>query len=164
MHGTGMNIYGRCRREAGLTQEEAAELLNCGVGTLARWETDVHTPPDDKVMAMCSLYHSPALAVEHLRQGSELARSLLPEVREKPLAQAVLSLLSAIRAFTTAEIDWGLMEIAADGAVSPDERRGFDFLMYRLEGVVEASYELRLCKEAENKKPADAEAPTGHVG
>lgn len=164
MTGDGMNIYGRCRRAAGLTQEQAAELLGCGVGTLARWETDIHRPPDTKVMAMCQIYKAPALAVEHLRQSSELAASILPEMHEKPLAQAVLALLSAIRAFNAAELDWGLMEIAADGAVSPEERRGFDFLMYRLEGVVEASYELRLCKEAGNKKPADAEAPTGHVG
>lgn len=164
MYGDGVNIYSRCRRAAGLTQEQAAELLDCGVRTLANWECGANTPPDEKVMTMCQIYKVPALAVEHLRQRSELAASLLPEMHEKPLAQAVLSLLSAIRAFTTAEMDCGLMEIAADGAVSPDERRGFEFLMLRLEGVVEASYELRLCKEAENKKPADAEAPTGHVG
>lgn len=163
MKGDGGNIYSRCRRAAGLTQEEAAELLDCGVRTLASWEAGTHRPPDDKAQLMCKVYHSPTLAVEHLREGSELAASILPELQEKPLAQAVLALLSAIRAFSTAELDWGLMEIAADGSISPDERRGFDFLMYRLEGVVEASYELRLCKEAENKKPADAEAPTGHV-
>lgn len=163
MYGDGMNIYGRCRKAAGLTQEQAAELLDCGVRTLASWECGTHTPPDDKVMAMCQIYRVPALAVEHLRQSSELAASILPEMQEKPLAQAVLSLLSAIRAFNAAELDWGLMEIAADGAVSPEERRGFDFLMYRLEGVVEASFELRLSREAQNKKPADTEAPTGHI-
>lgn len=161
MYGAGMNIYGRCRRAAGLTQEQAAELLDCGVGTLARWETDVHRPPDEKVMAMCRIYKCPTLAMEHLRSSSELARVLLPEVEEKPLAQAVLGLLSAMRTFTTAELDWGLMEIAADGAVSPDERRGFEFLIFRLEEVVSASYQLILSREA-NKKPADAEAPTGH--
>ena len=159
---SGINIYSCCRRAAGLTQEEAAELLDCGVGTLARWETDVHRPPDEKVLRMCQIYHSPTLAVEHLRRGSELARSILPQTHEKPLAEAVLGLLSAIRMFNAAELDWGLMEIAADGAISPEERRGFEFIMLRLEGVVEASYELRLCREAENKKPADTEAPTGH--
>lgn len=158
-----MNIYSRCRRDAGLTQEQAAELLDCSVRALANWEGGTHTPPDDKVMAMCRIYRVPVLALEHLRQSSELAASILPEMQEKPLAQAVLSLLSAIRAFNTAELDWGLMEIAADGAVSPEERRGFDFLMYRLEGVVEASFELRLSREAQNKKPADTEAPTGHI-
>ena len=112
-------------------------------------------------MTMSRLYRCPRLALEHLRQGSELARSIVPEAQERSLAQAVLAVLSAIRAFTAAEADWGLMEIAADGRISPEERRGFEFIMLRLEGVVEASYELRLCKEA-IKKPADAEAPTGH--
>lgn len=150
---SGINIYSCCRRAAGLTQEEAAELLDCGVGTLARWETDVHRPPDEKVLRMCEIYGTPTLAVEHLRRSSELARYILPQVETRPLAQAVCGVLSAIRSFTAAELDWGLMEIAADGAISPEERRGFDFLMQSLESVVEASYELKLSREA-IKKPA----------
>lgn len=163
MSNIGINIYSKCRQTAGLTQEQAAEQLGCGVRTLASWETGVNLPPDNKVMKMCRLYRCPALSVAHLRQSSELARGLLPETHEKSLAEAVLGLLSAIRMFNTAELDWGLMEIAADGSISPDERRGFEILMYRLEGIIEASYELRLSREAQIKKPADAEAPTGHV-
>ena len=157
-----MNIYSRCRRAAGLTQEMAAELLGCSVRTVAAWELGESLPPDGKVMQMCRVYGAPILAAEHLRESSSLARAMLPEIQARSLAEAVLTLLSAIRAFTAAEVDWGLMEIAADGAVSPDERRGFEFLLLRLDGIIEASFELKLAKET-IKKPADAEAPTGHV-
>ena len=162
MSGPCMNIYGRCRRDAGLTQEQAAELLDCSVRTLANWEGGVNRPPDEKAQLMCVVYRSPLLAFEHLRGGSELARELLPELRSLSLAQAALTLLSAIRSFNVEERDWELMEIAADGSVDADERHGFELLMLRLDRIVEASYELRLCREA-IKKPADAEAPTGHI-
>ena len=157
-----MNIYSRCRRAAGLTQEEAAELLDCSVRSLAAWEAGTTAPSDEKVLLMCKIYGAPILAAEHLRERSSLARTMLPEIRVRSLAEATLGLLSAIRAFNAAELDWGLMEIAADGEVSPDERRGFEFLLLRLDGIIEASFELKLAKEA-IKKPADAEAPTGHV-
>lgn len=162
MHQRNMNIYASCRHAAGLTQEAAAELLDCAVRTLAAWEAGTCLPPDDKVMVMCRAYGTPILATEHLRQSSSLAREMLPEIHKRSLAEAVLALLGAIRAFNAAELDWGLIEIAADGEVSPDERRGFDFLLLRLDGIIEASFELKLTKEA-IKKPACTEAQTGHI-
>lgn len=157
-----MNIYSRCRKAAGLTQEKAAEVLDCGVRTLAAWEGGECLPPDNKVLMMCEIYGTPTLAVDHLRLSSGLAWILLPQVEGKPLAQAVLSLLRAIKAFNAAESDWSLMEIAEDGSISPEERKLFDKLLEQLEDIVEAAYALRLCREA-IKKPADAEAPTGHI-
>lgn len=166
MSDPGMNIYSRCRREAGFTQEQAAELLDCGVRTLASWETGVYRPSDEKVLLMCQIYRTPMLAAEHLSFSSGIAQSILPQLKELPMAQAALGLLGAIRAFTAAESDWTLIEIAADGRISPEERKSFQRLMGQLEAIVEAAYELRLCREAQGagheKTGLQLSPQTGH--
>ena len=64
MHQRNMNIYASCRHAAGLTQEAAAELLDCAVRPLAAWEAGTCLPPDDKVMVMCRAYGTPILAAD----------------------------------------------------------------------------------------------------
>ena len=45
MPGNGAEIYKICREAAGLTQEQAAEGLNCSVRSLARYESgEQHVP------------------------------------------------------------------------------------------------------------------------
>ena len=66
-------IYKICREQAGYTQERAAELLNCSVRQLARYEAGEVQVPDDLAYAMVRLYNSQYLAVEHLRLVSQLA-------------------------------------------------------------------------------------------
>ena len=81
-------IYKTCREAAGMTQEQAAEALNCSVRTLARYETGEQRTPDDVAFHMAMLYDSQYLAVQHLRLVSQVAAELLPPVavRELPVA------------------------------------------------------------------------------
>lgn len=144
MPGSGGNMYGRYRRAAGLTQERAAELLDCPVRTLANWEAGTYLPPDDKVLLMVDVYQAPTLAIEHLRSRSAMAAELLPEVSQRSLPEAALALLAAIKEFSIEENDLELMKIAADGRVSGEEKKRYAYIMAKLMDIVDAAYELRM--------------------
>jgi len=59
MNKNSMNIYKLARKEAGLTQEEAAEKLHVGVRTLAEYESGRVRPNDDIVEMMTRIYGTP---------------------------------------------------------------------------------------------------------
>lgn len=44
------------RKSKGLSQEEAAEILNVTRQTISKWETDQSTPDFDKILPICELY------------------------------------------------------------------------------------------------------------
>lgn len=48
-------IYKICREQAGYTQERAAELLNCSVRQLARYEAGVKRPSVENLTKLASV-------------------------------------------------------------------------------------------------------------
>ncbi len=137
-------MYARYRRAAGLTQERAGELLDVPVRTLASWERGEHCPPDEMVVLMSDVYQAPTLPLEHLREVSRIGREFLPDPEAKPLPEAALGLLTAMRDFEVDESDLELMRICADGKVSSAEARQFDLIIGQLEEIVNAAYEVRV--------------------
>ncbi len=142
MQNNGGNIYQNARRLAGLTQERAAELLNVSVRSLADYETGQRVPPNDVVDQMVMHYNSQALAVQHLRNSSDSARRLLPEVREIALPEAVLELINAVYDFADNKADRALIEIARDGVIDDDERPRYDHIMGKLQDIITAAMAL----------------------
>lgn len=138
-----VNLYGRYRRAAGITQERAAELLGCAVRTIANWEGGVNTPPDQMVVMMADIYQAPTIAIEHLRATTMLARDILPVVKVVPLSQAVCGLIAAIRTFMESDCDWALLDIASDGMVNELEEKEFKRLMEELDRIVQAAMVLK---------------------
>lgn len=138
------NIYGRCRRARGFTQEYAAELLGVATRTVAAWETGERIPSGVMVARMVDVYQTPVLAVEHLRLNDELARNIIPRIAETPLPQAVCQLISAVRNFTAIEGEDRLLQIAADGRVDEIEKAEYDMLLEALEPIVQAAMTLRI--------------------
>ena len=147
MNDTYENMYARHRKAAGMTQEHAAELLGVATRTLQAWERGESTPPNTRVLAMCDIYTSPTLAIEHLRFSSIIAYDVLPPVKAVPMAQAVCQLLSAIRKLEDIHAGDQLLQIAADGKVDELEQAGFEQLLIELEPVVAAVLALRYARE-----------------
>ena len=84
------NIYQSARKIAGLTQERAAELLGLSPRSLADYESGLRLPPNDVADRMVTAYNSQLLAVQHLRNSTQFARDLLPDVQPMALPEAVL--------------------------------------------------------------------------
>ena len=141
------SMYARHRNAAGMTQERAAELLGVAPRTLQAWERGESTPPNARVLAMCDIYCSPTLAIEHLRYSSIIAYDVLPPVQAVPVAQAVCQLLSAIRKLEEIHAGDKLLEIAADGKVDEIERADFEQLLIELDPIMAAVLSLRYAVE-----------------
>lgn len=141
------SMYARHRNAAGITQERAAELLGVAPRTLQAWERGESTPPNARVLAMCDIYCSPTLAIEHLRYNSIIAYDVLPPVRAVPVAQGVCQLIGALRKLEEIHAEDRLLDIAADGKVDEIERADFDQLLIELDPVMSAVLSLRYAVE-----------------
>ena len=90
------NIYQAARIAKGITQERAADAIPCSVRSLADYESGARVPPAETVVRMAEIYDAQYLCYQHLRQTSEIARRLIPDVRECALPEAVLRLIDEI--------------------------------------------------------------------
>lgn len=136
------NIYQSARKIAGLTQERAAELLGLSVRSLADYEAGLRLPPNDVADRMVTVYNSQLLAVQHLRNSTQIARDLLPDVQTMGLPEAVLTLVDAVYAFADDRLDRELIDIARDGVISPDERERFDRVIDKIRDITAAAIAL----------------------
>lgn len=138
MPGNGSEIYRTCREQAGLTQEQAAEGLNCSVRQLARYEAGEAPVPDDIAYQMVVLYDSQLLEVQHLRLVSQVAADLLPPVAEVNLSMASLALIN--RATELADNYRRMMQIAEDDRIDEEERPDYQIIQNNVRAVIAASF------------------------
>lgn len=111
------NIYKIARQSAGMTQEQAAELLHLSVRSLSDYEGNRTIPGCDTVCGMIELYDAGWLAYEHLRQSSEVGRRYLPDIQFVNLAQSVLRLQKEMADVDRIKPD--MVEVAYDNVVHP---------------------------------------------
>ena len=136
------NIYQSARKIAGLTQERAAELLGLSPRSLADYESGLRMPPNDVADRMVTAYNSQLLAVQHLRNSTQFARDLLPDVQTMALPEAVLTLVDAVYSFADDRLDRELIDIARDGVISADERERFDRVIDKIRNITAAAIAL----------------------
>ena len=136
------NIYQSARKIAGLTQERAAELLGLSPRSLADYETGGRVPPNEVADRMVTVYNSQLLAVQHLRNSTQFARDLLPDIQAMALPEAVLTLVDAVYDFADDRLDRELIDIARDGVISPDERERFDRVIEKIRVITSAAIAL----------------------
>lgn len=130
------NIYLTARLASGLTQERAAERIPVSVRSLADYEAGVRRPSADTVVRMVDIYDARYLAYQYLRETSDLAQQLIPDVAGVELPEATLQLLEAIYAFADAHFDRRLIAIARDGKIDAEERLEFDRIAAHLQDIV----------------------------
>ena len=130
------NIYLTARLASGLTQERAAERIPVSVRSLADYEAGIRRPSADTVVRMVDIYDARYLAYQYLRETSDLAQQLIPDVAGVELPEATLQLLEAIYAFADAHFDRRLIAIARDGKIDAEERLEFDRIAAHLQDIV----------------------------
>lgn len=138
------NDYKTARRFAGMTQERWAEAIGCSVDSVRAYETGARTPSDDVVVAMCEISGHARLAYWHLRHRSPLGADVLPDVDLLPLPQAVVQLLVAIGDFE--EVHGDLLDLAADGKISPTEVGIWTDTLKCLDNIIRAAIQVKVAE------------------
>ena len=138
------NIYKTARTVAGLTQERWAEAVGVSVDSIRGYENGAVIPTDETVRAMSEISGLAPLSYWHLCNKSTLASDTLPEVEQLPLPQAVLQLLDAIRAFTSSYDR--VIELAADGQITVEERSDWIIIKNYLDRIVCAAIQVKVAE------------------
>ena len=128
------NIYRIARKSAGLTQEEAAELLNVSPRTLSDYEQGKTIPPDDVVCRMIEVYKADWLAYKHLKQ-TEIGNRYLPNIDSTDLAKSVLRLQKEVRDFQV--ISNEIIDIACQGMIKEHDK--WRSIVEKINGMVGAA-------------------------
>ncbi len=115
----GNNYYQSCRKCAGLTQDEAAELLFISKSHLQKIETDERVPSDDIVDMMSYVYHAPLLAWWHLKKHNPLGHHL-PDV-QPPSSDCDIAFQSILMNDEVAEANSIIKQLLKDGEITEDE-------------------------------------------
>lgn len=157
MPGNSRNIYQAARLRAGLTQEQAAEVLNLGVRTLADYEIGQRRPPSQTVAQMARAYGSPGLRLEHARDTDELG-IVPPKAAPQPLPLAVLQLVNRVQRFAARGLDRRLMDIAEDGVIDEREQDDFAAILDAIGGIVGAGMQVGVCVPAKKEDRPDVGA------
>ena len=138
------NIYKNARKVAGLTQERWAEAVGVSPDSIRGYESGAVIPSDETVRIMAEISGLTPLAYWHIVNKSGLAADLLPDVEHLPLPQAVLQLLRAIADFRD---DYGrLIDLAADGKITPEEQQDWLGIRNRLDRVVKAALQVKVAE------------------
>lgn len=133
------SIYQRARKEACLTQEQAAEQLSVSVETVKAWEQGQRVPRPEDVERMQTAYGTPWLGLEYTRATCG-GLGVLPELRLQGLPTAVLRLIN--RATALADDYRRLMRIAEDGVIDETEAPEFQRIAQSIQDVIAAGYEV----------------------
>lgn len=145
------NIYQAARLQKGITQERASDAIPCSVRSLADYESGLRVPPSDTVVRMAEIYDAQYLCYQHLRQTSEIAQRLIPDVRECDLPEAVLRLIDQIYDFADAREDRRLIAIAKDGIIDEIERPEFDRIVLKLDEIIQSALAVAYNKSGVRK-------------
>ena len=151
------SIYQRARKDACLTQEQAAELLSVSVETVKAWEQRQRVPRPEDVERMQAAYGTPWLGLEYTRATCGQL-GVLPELRLQGLPTAVLRLIN--RATALADDYRRLMLIAEDGIIDEIEAPEFDRIAQSIQDVIAAGYEVLYAEAPPDIKKARPVAGT----
>jgi transcriptional regulator with XRE-family HTH domain len=119
-----INIYKIARQSAGMTQEQAAEMLHVSVRSLADYEGNRTIPGDDIVCGMIETYETEWLGYEHLKQSTEVGKKYLPEINITDLAKSVLRLQKEVA--DVHKINTDMIMVACDGVVEEHEQETWE--------------------------------------
>lgn len=146
------NMYCRCRKGAAMlgganerlnSREGAAEELGISPSTLASWELDITRPQVDAVVRMADLYGAPELLNYYCCSECPIGRRCVSKVEVKELDRAIIEIVGALGKSSSIRED--LLDITADGVVSPEERPRLEHDLKCLEEIAQRAGQLKLC-------------------
>jgi len=140
------NIYQLLREENNLTMDQAAEQMQTvSVSRIEKIEAGKTAPYADEVLAMANCYKSPDLCNHYCSNECPIGKIYVPEIKNKDLAHIVLEMIATLN---NLEHDKDrLIEIAADGEISGEEEKDFNYIRAELEKISQLVDSLQLWME-----------------
>ncbi|MCR4587569.1 MAG: helix-turn-helix transcriptional regulator [Lachnospiraceae bacterium] len=136
-------IYQLCREEAGLTREEASEIMDyISDDRIERIENERSEIRPDEVIAMAQCYKNPNLCNYYCTHECPIGKENVDVVEEKNLTQITLEILSDLNTLEKARNRF--IEISADSKITKDETRDFEEIKDHLENIARSVDSLRL--------------------
>lgn len=130
-----------------ISRERAAELLDVSFESLKAYESGKTNVPAKVVLKMCEVYNAPELRSFHCHYDCPIGKHYSPilDTSNLELDRLTLRLLSSFKAI--ANIKESLIEIAADGVISEDERPTLNEILKTLDAISLHTHELRVWVE-----------------
>ncbi len=114
-----VKLIKKCRKNAHLTIEEAAFLLNTSTRNLYYYENGTSKVPDDMAVAMSRIYRNPLVKYAWL-QNTRCAQAILPELGDKSLSENILDIMYVLDKMDAHSTD--LIDIGRDNMIDDKER------------------------------------------
>lgn len=137
------NVYQLSREAKGLSREAAgAEMIYLSPDRIEKIESGRSAPHPDEVLAMERCYHNPELSNYFCTHECPIGMKYEPEAQLRALPHAAMELLAALGDLEGEKNR--LIAIAADAAVTEDERAAFDEIRAKLTRLETAIRALRI--------------------
>lgn len=150
------NMYCKCRLEAAKyndklnSREGAAELLGLSSSTLASYELGLtKVVPVESITLMADVYNAPELKPWYCTNVCPLGEDM-PQLELEELDRITIKTLATLRHI--ADVKEDLLDITADGVISPDEKPKLDNIIKTLKQVTEVARSLRIWAEKNIKE------------
>ena len=148
------NVYFRARKEAAIynerlfSREGAAELLGISVSTLADYELgNTKVVPVDKVVLMADLYNCPELKYGYCKHECPIGKQMPLATEAKGIEGIALRMIQKFDPEGLSEMKNSLVDIAADGIISDDEKPKLEAILRKLDDMAVVINELKLVGE-----------------
>ncbi len=148
------NVYFRARKEAAtynerlFSREGAAELLGISVSTLADYELgNTKVVPVDKVVLMADLYNCPELKYGYCKFGCPIGKQMPLATEAKDIEGITLRMIQQFDSKELEEMKDSLVDIAADGIISDDEKPKMEAILRKLDDMAVVINEMKLVGE-----------------
>lgn len=146
------NVYCKARKAAAKyndklnSREGAAEMLGLSSSAVADYELNItKVVPVDKVVLMADLYGAPELMNHYCATQCPIGCRTVATLEIAQLERLALKVFSALHKAKGIEED--LVDIAADGVISPDERPKLKEIMEALDRISQSAQEMKLWAE-----------------
>ena len=137
------NIYQVTREEAGLTREEAAELMDfVSADRIEKIESEKSAPHPEEILAMADAYKKPSLCNLYCSHDCPIGREYVPEIKTRDLAQITLEMLASLNSIEAEKNK--LIEITSDGIIQENEYEDFAMIQEKLEKISMTADALQL--------------------
>ena len=148
------NIYFQARKRAAIynemlySRESAAELLGISQSTLADYELgNTKVVPVDKVVLMADLYNAPELKMGYCKHECPIGKDMPIATQVKGIEGIALRLIKEFDTEKVRSMEQSLIDIAADGKISEDEKPALQEILDRLDALAEVISEMKLAGE-----------------